>query len=210
MTPVMTTVSSACGSYPTTASNNGTEVAAIVQGGPPDRSRRRQRKQKGRHDSSSSDSSLDREYSRWQENSGARDWSRSPQLPNMQVYSGRGSLTWEAFIYQFERTAGRRQWESRKKVCRLLDCLTDVALEYARKVNMDDDYKTLRRALKQRFSKKDEPVSARRQLQYVRQQEGETLEEFAERVHFIVMDGYDKCDNVVIDQIGTEAFLQGC
>ena len=95
-------------------------------------------------------------------------------------------------------------------MCRLLDCLTDVALEYARKVNTDDDYKSLRGALKQRFSKKDEPVSARRQLQYVKQFDDETLEEFAERVHFPVMDGYDHCENAVIDQIGSEAFLRGC
>ena len=73
-----------------------------------------------------------------------------------------------------------------------------------------NDYKALRKALKQRFSKKDEPVSARRQLQFVRQQEGESLGEFAERVHFLVMDGYDRCENSVIDQIGTEAFLCGC
>lgn len=127
----------------------------------------------------------------------------------MQVFIGRGPLNWEAFIYQFERTAGRRQWADRKKVCRLLDCLTDVALEYARKVNMDDDYKALRKAMTQRFNRKDEPVSARRQLQYVRQQDGESLGEFAERVHFLVMDGYDRCENTVIEQIGTEAFLRG-
>lgn len=196
MTPVMTTVAST-GPSPMQIDTSRS-------------SRSRTKKQKERSHSSSSDSSLDREYSRWQENSGARDRSRSPQLPKMQVFTGRGFLTWEAFIYQFERTAGRRQWENRKKVCRLLDCLADVALEYARKVNIDDDYKALRKALKQRFSKKDEPVSARRQLQYVRQQDSETLEEFAERVHFIAMDGYDKCDNSVIDQIGTEAFLRGC
>ncbi|CAC5400528.1 unnamed protein product [Mytilus coruscus] len=43
-----------------------------------------------------------------------------------------------------------------KKVCRLLDCFADVALEYARKVNTDDDSKALRKTLKQRFSKKDD------------------------------------------------------
>ncbi|CAC5386357.1 unnamed protein product [Mytilus coruscus] len=89
-------------------------------------------------------------------NSGARDRSRSPQLSKMQIFNGRGSITWEAFIYQFERTTGRRQWENKKKVCRLLDCLADVALEYAPKVNTDDDSKALRKALKQRFSKKDD------------------------------------------------------
>ncbi|CAC5392096.1 unnamed protein product [Mytilus coruscus] len=88
-----------------------------------DRSRKGQRKPKERGNSSSSESTLEREYTRWQENSDARDRSRSPQ-----------------FL---------------KKVCRLLDCLADVALEYARKVNTDDDSKALRKALKQRFSKKD-------------------------------------------------------
>lgn len=48
-------------------------------------------------------------------------------------------------------------------MCRLLDCLTDVALEYARKVNTDDDYKSLRRALRQRFSKKDDPFLIKKQ-----------------------------------------------
>ncbi|CAC5388154.1 unnamed protein product [Mytilus coruscus] len=117
---------------------------------------KKQRKPKERGNSSSSDISLEREYTRWQENSGARDRSRSSQLPKMQIFNGRGSITWEAFIYQFERTADRRQWENRKKVCRLLDCLSDVALEYARKVNTNDDSKALRKALKQRFSKKDD------------------------------------------------------
>ncbi|CAC5372365.1 unnamed protein product [Mytilus coruscus] len=121
-----------------------------------DRSRKGQRKPKEHSNNSSSDSSLEREYTRWQENSGARDRSRSQQLPKMQIFNGRESITWEAFIYQFERTASRRQWENRKKVCRLLDCLADVALEYACKVNTDDDSKALRKALKQRFSKKDD------------------------------------------------------
>ena len=35
--------------------------------------------------------------------------------------------------------------------------------------------------MKRRFSKKPEPVTARRQLQYVRQQENESLEDFAHR-----------------------------
>ncbi|CAC5356231.1 unnamed protein product [Mytilus coruscus] len=48
-----------------------------------DRSRKGQRKPKERGNSSSSDSSLEREYTRWQQNSGAKDRSRSPQLPKM-------------------------------------------------------------------------------------------------------------------------------
>ena len=74
----------------------------------------------------------------------------------MQIFNGRRSVTWEAFIYQIERTAKRQQWEKKKKkICRPLQCLADVALEYAYKVRTDDDSKSLRKALKQRFRKKD-------------------------------------------------------
>ena len=53
-------------------------------------------------------------------------------------------------------------------------------------------------------------MSARRQLHYTRQQEGETIEEFAQRVYFITMDGYDKCDTKVVETIAIETFLRGC
>ncbi|CAC5400241.1 unnamed protein product [Mytilus coruscus] len=92
-----------------------------------DRSRKGQRKPKESGISSSSDSSVEKEYTRWQENSDARNRSRSPQLPIMQIFNGRGSMTWVAFIYQFERTASRRQWENRKQVCSLVDCMVDIA-----------------------------------------------------------------------------------
>ncbi|CAC5366980.1 unnamed protein product [Mytilus coruscus] len=64
--------------------------------------------------------------------------------------------------------------------------------------------------MKRRFSKKEEASAARRQLQYIRQLDGETIEEYAERVHFLTMDGYYRSKNDIIDQIGTEAFLRGC
>ncbi|CAC5393429.1 unnamed protein product [Mytilus coruscus] len=105
MTPIMTT-SSAPGALTGLPQQQADST---------DRSRKGQRKPKERGNRSSSDSSLEREFTRWQENYGARDRSRSPRLPKMQIFNGRGSMTWEAFIYQFERTAGRRQWENRKK-----------------------------------------------------------------------------------------------
>lgn len=51
-------------------------------------------------------------------------------------------------------------------------------------------------------------MSARRQLYYTRQQEGETIEEFAQRVYFITMGGYDKCDSKVVETIAIETFLR--
>ena len=63
--------------------------------------------------------------------------------------------------------------------------------------------------MKRRFSKKSEPVTARRQLQYVRQQENETLEDFAHQVYVLALDGYEKCEDDALEDIATEAFLRG-
>ena len=53
-------------------------------------------------------------------------------------------------------------------------------------------------------------MSARRQLQFMRQQENEPLEEFSQRVYFMALDGYDRGNPEVVDQIATETFLRGC
>jgi NTP pyrophosphatase (non-canonical NTP hydrolase) len=66
----------------------------------------------------------------------------------MSTFDGTGKPSWESFIYQFERTANRRHWRNRRKTGRLLDCLKDIALECARKVNKDDDYDSLRMKIK--------------------------------------------------------------
>jgi hypothetical protein len=124
----------------------------------------------------------------------------------MPVFTGKSDLSWESFIYQFERTASRRNWDDKNKACRLLDCLSDVALEYTHRVNPREGYETLRKLMKRRFSIKEEASSARRQLQFVRR----SIEEFAERVQFLTMDGFHHNTSDIIDQIGTEGFLRGC
>ena len=160
---------------------------------------------------SSDDESFDQVYSRWSEYARARAKSKSPQPPKMPLLSGSGKPTFEAFMYQFERTAGRKGWTGETKTCKLLDCLTDSALEYTRKVhNTSVEYNILRADLRRRLSTKEAPVSARRQLQFMRQQESEPLEEFSQRIYFMALDGFDKGNPEVVDQIATKAFLCGC
>ena len=139
-----------------------------------------------------------------------RSRSKSPNIPKMATFKGTDSPNWEAFIYQFERTAGRRQWSDNKKLCRLLDCLGDVALEYARRVNVHNDYHTLKKYLKRRFSTKEAPVVARRQLPFLKQHENETMEEFSQRVYSLTLDAYEECEGDIIEEMAVEAFLRGC
>jgi hypothetical protein len=48
--------------------------------------------------------------------------------------------------------------------------------------------------MKRRFGKKQEPVTTRWQLQYARQQDNESLEDFAHKVYVLALDGYGKCE----------------
>ena len=160
--------------------------------------------------STSSTYSSDGQQSGSSSSDSSRCHSKSPQHPKMSTFDGTGKPSWESFIYHFERTANRRHWRNKRKTGRLLYCLKDIALEYARKVNKDDDYDSLRKKMKRRFGKKPEPVTTRRQLQYARQQENESLEDFAHKIYVLALDGYEKCENDALEDIATEAFLRGC
>lgn len=128
----------------------------------------------------------------------------------MATFKGTDSPNWEAFIYQFERTAGRRQWSDNKKLCRLLDCLGDVASEYSHRVNVHNDYNTLKKYLKRRFSTTEAQVVARRQLPFLKPHENEAMEEFSQRVYSLTLDAYEECEGDIIEEMAVETFLRGC
>ncbi|CAC5378212.1 unnamed protein product [Mytilus coruscus] len=65
--------------------------------------------------------------------------------------------------------------------------------------------------MNQRFGNKDLPYTIRRQLQEVRQNIDETIEEFAERVQEMATDGYGpNTPENVVETISVDAFLKGC
>lgn len=64
--------------------------------------------------------------------------------------------------------------------------------------------------MSRRFNNKDNPISARRKLQFIKQYEFESLQEFPQRVHFITIDGYSESGRKAVDQISTESFIRGC
>ena len=61
------------------------------------------------------------------------------------LYTGDGKLTWDNFIFLFERTATNQKWSDKEKFNYFFDCLSDRALEYAQKIKHDDKYKKLKK-----------------------------------------------------------------
>ena len=68
---------------------------------------------------------------------------------------------WNSFIFQFSKTAHYYGWDQRDKA----DCLLS----------------TQKDALEQRFGKLEHSTAVHRHLTYVWQEEGESLEDFADR-----------------------------
>lgn len=127
----------------------------------------------------------------------------------MNTFRGDGTISWDTFITQFERLAERKDWSKRKRTDKLLGCLERPALEYVCKLKLEK-YRHIKKEMSRRFNNKDNPISARRKLQFIKQYEDESLQEFAQRIHFITIDGYSESRRKAVDQILTESFIRGC
>ena len=126
----------------------------------------------------------------------------------MTIFSG--GKNWDSFIYQLERVGDRFDWSTRKRAERLVDCLSGEALDYVRELHLENDYRRMKRKLGKRFGIKDAPITVRRQLQFIKQDESDSLEAYSQKVMVMVMDGFPGAREKIQEQIAVEHFLKGC
>ena len=72
------------------------------------------------------------------------------------------------------------------------------------------DYYTLRDTLNKRYGLVELPTTARRQLQSLKQEETETLDDFADRVLIKAAEGFPDVSDQVLQGLAVENFLRGC
>ncbi len=133
-----------------------------------------------------------------------------PPPPKMPTYGGKAE--WKPFHVQFEILARRYQWSDSNKLDRLVECLRDRALKFfcERPAAIQNDYWLLVEKLASRFGKKDLPTTIRRQLQVLKQNVDESLEEFADRALEMATDGYPGAPAYMIETVAGDVFLKGC
>ena len=136
---------------------------------------------------------------------------RSPGAPKLDTFKGEPS-TWRPFIFYFEQMAKTYRWRGKEKRNRLMACMRGKALEFlsTRDRETRHDYHRLKKALNRRFGYTDTPSSSRKELFFVKQLEGESLEEFAEKVYRLTSRGYQGVDETYVQEFAAEAFLRGC
>ena len=144
-------------------------------------------------------------------NGSGRRRHQSPPLRKPQIFEGKNG-EWDSFIFQFRRTARYYGWSQREKAERLLASLWGKAVDFIMKNprEVQDEYGALRDALAWHFGKREHPTSARRQLSYLRQEERESLEDFADRVLTKVIEAYPGADEELEQDLAKESFLCGC
>ena len=136
---------------------------------------------------------------------------RAPPFPKLPTFDGKTS-EWPGFIFQFRRLAQSGKWTTREKRDRLLGCLRGKAIAYvqSRPKAERKDYYALKSLLNMRYGILEEPTIARRHLQSMRQEEAESLEDFADRVLVKAAEGYPEIPDDTLQSLAVDNFLRGC
>lgn len=130
-----------------------------------------------------------------------------PPPPEMATFDGRSE--WCPFKIQFDRIADRYKWSKDQRVERLIESLRDKAHSIAPVQNQSKiTTVTYAKKFKSRFGQKELPLTARRKLQDIKQ-ENKIVEEFAEQVQEMVTEGYPDAPESVTDTIASDTFLKG-
>ena len=101
------------------------------------------------------------------------------------------------------------EWEKRNQ---LLGCLRGKAITYVQSRTKAErkDYYALKELLNQRYGIMELPATARRYLQSMRQEEAESLDDFADPVLVKVAEAYPEVPDDTLQILATKNFLRGC
>ena len=137
-------------------------------------------------------------------------FTQGPTPPKLPTFDGKSD--WKPYYMQFLHIANKYNWSDQTRLDKLIECLREKATKFysTRPPSVQNNWRQLVDKMNQRFGNKDLPYTIRRQLQDVRQNMDETLEEFAERVLEMATDGYYNAPEPVVETIAVDAFLKGC
>ena len=136
---------------------------------------------------------------------------RSPPAPKLPTFTG-ATGTWQSFSFQFKEIASMHQWSKRTRLERLMSCLSDKAVKFVERLKKDDrrEYGPLFKALSKRFGKCDPPSTLRKQITTAVQGSDESLEEWADRIWALTLDGFPEATDTLVEKLAVEYFFKGC
>ncbi|CAG2239915.1 unnamed protein product [Mytilus edulis] len=145
------------------------------------------------------------------ESSSIQQLQREEPKPRSPFFDGKGDF--KAFWTQFSLLSNRFRWSNDRQIEELiLNCLRDEALVYVNELPMPfhKDIKCIHKAMSQRFGDHILPETYRTNLQFIKQDHKESIQEYAFRVERLVGKAYpDVNDLSLLDRFKTEHFIKG-
>lgn len=131
-------------------------------------------------------------------------------IPSLERYTGKGD--YNLYRLQFQNMANIRHWSYEQRGIMLSGHLAvdAVAVMIALPPHLRNDFDTLDNALRRRFGVPEKPASEyRRMLHECRQQQGQTLDEFALHVDDLVRRAHPDIDAAAQEPYKVETFVDG-
>ena len=114
--------------------------------------------------------------------------------------------------YAFRQLSNDMKWSNSQRKQHLLQSLRGQAASYnlSKPHATHYSFRRLMKVLGKRFDAKESPSAMRRQLLDARQELGESLVEFAERIQHLAQRAIPGISSQALDPLAVDCFLQGC
>ena len=131
------------------------------------------------------------------------------QEPKLSKYDG--SIPWRVYEVKLLHLAQRYQWDDDTKLSKLVEALEGRALIFFSNlpINVQGNFEVVQKKMNNRFLPKEPAITVRKQLQTIRQNVDERLEEWAERCQQCAYDAWGNISPEVAELAAVEAFLGG-
>ena len=129
--------------------------------------------------------------------------------PKLSRYNG--SIPWRVFEVKLLHLAQRYQWDNDTKLAKLVESLEGKALTFFSKLphNVQCNFEVVRKKMNNRFIPHKPAITIRKNLQTIRQNSEEALEEWAEHCQQCAYDAWGEMSEDVAELAAVEAFLGG-
>ena len=120
---------------------------------------------------------------------------------------------WDNWYHQFEVLATHYNWDDRERLVRLVSCLKGPALTVHRSFSQRarNTYAHCIAALQERYGSRRPAliITRRAELSTVRQEEGESMDTFGNRVYALTNQAYPNLAPALLQSLAIPAFLKG-
>ena len=132
-------------------------------------------------------------------------------ISTLPQFSGKAG-SWESFISTFTAVTRKLEINDNEKLDFLLISFRNEAAEFKDLLpeTVRQNYDEVVRRCSERFGKKEDEITTRRQLAAIKQYVDESVDQFAERIERLVRQAFPTATEDIANAMAVDAFIKGC